>query len=105
MCTAPRHQRGYPNSGRISTAKEHVGGEAHESPVRHQCSPSIWPNVRIMRKMRWGQARAFACGLARTVGDTILPTEADNSTDPGEISQFLTLHLDRADFRQENPGH
>jgi hypothetical protein len=103
MYIAPRHQHGYPNSSLISTAKEHLGGEVHESSVRHHgCSP-MWPNMRITSQMRRGQAKALACGFARAVGDTIAPIEAGSSADPGEISQFVTPHLDGADFRQDNP--
>jgi hypothetical protein len=102
MYIAPRHQHGYPNPSLISTAKEHVGGEAHESPVRHHgCSP-MWPNMRIMRRMRRGHAKVLACGFRRAVDDTIVPIEADSSADPGEISQFVTPHLDGADFRQDS---
>jgi hypothetical protein len=103
MYIAPRHQQGYPNPSLISTAKEHVEGEVHESSVRHHgCSP-MWPNMRITCQMRRGQAKAFACGFARAVGDTIAPIEAGSSADPGEISQFVSPHLDGADFRQDNP--
>jgi hypothetical protein len=54
--------------------------------------------MRIMRRMRRGQAKALACGFTQAVGDTIVPIEADSSADPGEISQFVTPHLDGADF-------
>ena len=103
MYMAPRHQHGYPNPSLISTAKEHVGGEAHESSVRHHGCSSMWPNMRIMRQMRRGQAKELAYGFAQAVGGTIVPIEADSSADPGEISQFVTPHLDGSDFRQDNP--
>ncbi len=90
MYIARCHQHGYPHPGLISTAKEHVGGEAYESSVRHHGGSSMWPNMRIMRQLRRGQAKALACGFARAVGDTIAPIEADSSADPGDISQFVT---------------
>lgn len=103
MWMEPRHQHGYPNPSLISTAKEHVGGKAHESSVRHHGCSSMWPNMRTMRQMRRGQAKELAYGFAQAVGGTSVPIEADSSADPGEISQFVTPLLDGSGFRQENP--
>jgi hypothetical protein len=100
---APRHQHGYPNPSLISAAKEHVGGKAHESSVRHHGCSSMRPNMRIMRQMRRGHTKELTYGFAQAVDNTTVLIEGDSSADPGEISQFVTPLLDGSGLRQENP--
>jgi glycosyltransferase involved in cell wall biosynthesis len=56
------------------------------------------PDVRIVRQTRSGKGNALACGFALATGDIIAMIDADGSTDPAEVPQFVAALLDGADF-------
>src|ERR1700722_19576275 len=56
------------------------------------------PDVRIIMQTRSGKGNALACGFAAATGDLIVTLDADGSTDPGEIPQFVLALLNGADF-------
>jgi glycosyltransferase involved in cell wall biosynthesis len=67
------------------------------------------PNVRVVNQTRRGKGNALACGFAVATGDVIVTLDADGSTDPGEIGQFIeALRTSGADFakgtRFSGPG-
>jgi glycosyltransferase involved in cell wall biosynthesis len=56
------------------------------------------PDVRIVQQTRRGKGNALACGFAAATGDVIAMVDADGSTDPGEIPNFVQALLNGADF-------
>ena len=57
------------------------------------------PDVTIVQQTRCGKGNALACGFAAATGDIVVMMDADGSTRPEEISQFVeTLVRSGADF-------
>ena len=56
------------------------------------------PDVRVVQQTRCGKGNALACGFAAVTGDVIAMVDADGSTDPGEIPNFVRALLSGADF-------
>jgi glycosyltransferase involved in cell wall biosynthesis len=56
------------------------------------------PDVRIVHQTRRGKGNALACGFSKARGDIIVMLDADGSTDPAEIPQFLQVLADGADY-------
>jgi glycosyltransferase involved in cell wall biosynthesis len=56
------------------------------------------PDVRIVTQSRRGKGNALACGFAAATGDIIAMIDADGSTDPAEIPQFVDALVEGADF-------
>jgi glycosyltransferase involved in cell wall biosynthesis len=56
------------------------------------------PDVRIVLQNRRGKGNALACGFAAARGEIIVMLDADGSTDPAEIPQFVKTLRDGADF-------
>jgi glycosyltransferase involved in cell wall biosynthesis len=59
---------------------------------------ALWPSVRIILQDGKGKGNALGCGFAATTGDIIVMLDADGSTDPAEIPQFIKPLLEGADF-------
>jgi glycosyltransferase involved in cell wall biosynthesis len=59
---------------------------------------SLRPDVRIVLQSGKGKGNALACGFAAAHGDIIVMLDADGSTDPAEIPQFIAPLLEGADF-------
>jgi glycosyltransferase involved in cell wall biosynthesis len=58
----------------------------------------LWPAVEVVQQTRTGKGNALACGFAACTGDIIVMIDADGSTDPGEIPNFVKALVDGADF-------
>jgi len=56
------------------------------------------PEVRIVLQSRRGKGNALACGFAAATGDIIAMIDADGSTDPAEIPDFVAALTAGADF-------
>ena len=56
------------------------------------------PDVRIIMQNRRGKGNALACGFAAATGDIVVMIDADGSTDPSEIPQFVDALINGADF-------
>jgi len=56
------------------------------------------PAVRVVLQGGRGKGNALACGFAAARGDIIVMLDADGSTDPAEILQFVAPLLAGADF-------
>ncbi len=56
------------------------------------------PDVRVVRQTRRGKGNALACGFAVCRGDIIVMLDADGSTDPREIPEFVAALVAGADF-------
>src|ERR1700742_1710924 len=57
-----------------------------------------WPGIRVVTQTRRGKGNALACGFAAATGDIIAMIDADGSTDPAEIPQFVDALTGGADF-------
>jgi glycosyltransferase involved in cell wall biosynthesis len=58
----------------------------------------LLPDVRIVTQTRTGKGNALACGFAAATGDIIVMIDADGSTDPAEIPNFVAALTSGADF-------
>src|SRR6478609_7157344 len=58
----------------------------------------LWPNGVHLQQTRKGKGNALACGFAAATGDIIVMIDADGSTDPAEIPQYVGALLAGADF-------
>ena len=47
------------------------------------------PDIRVVTQNRTGKGNALACGFAAATGDIIVMIDADGSTDPAEIPDFV----------------
>jgi glycosyltransferase involved in cell wall biosynthesis len=56
------------------------------------------PDVKIVQQTRKGKGNALACGFAACTSDIIVMIDADGSTDPAEIPQFVAALKAGADF-------
>lgn len=56
------------------------------------------PDVKIVQQTRKGKGNALACGFAACTSDIIVMIDADGSTDPAEIPQFIAALRAGADF-------
>lgn len=56
------------------------------------------PDARVVLQDRSGKGNALACGFAAARGDIIVTIDADGSTDPEEIPDFIAPLMQGADF-------
>jgi glycosyltransferase involved in cell wall biosynthesis len=67
------------------------------------------PDVVVVQQTRTGKGNALACGFAACTGDIIVMIDADGSTDPAEIPDFVAQLVAGADFvkgsRFDKGGH
>ncbi|HEY2793273.1 MAG TPA: glycosyltransferase family 2 protein [Micromonosporaceae bacterium] len=56
------------------------------------------PDIEVVQQTRTGKGNALACGFAMASGDIIVMIDADGSTDPAEIPQFVAALKRGADF-------
>ncbi|HWC34901.1 MAG TPA: glycosyltransferase family 2 protein [Mycobacteriales bacterium] len=56
------------------------------------------PDVKVIHQNRRGKGNALACGFAACTGEIIVMLDADGSTDPAEIPEFVASLLAGADF-------
>jgi glycosyltransferase involved in cell wall biosynthesis len=59
---------------------------------------SVRPDVRVVLQHGTGKGNALACGFAAATGDIIVMLDADGSTDPAEIPDYVRPLLEGADF-------
>jgi glycosyltransferase involved in cell wall biosynthesis len=58
----------------------------------------LLPSITVVRQTRSGKGNALACGFAACTGEIIVMIDADGSTDPAEIPEFVAALLAGADF-------
>ncbi len=56
------------------------------------------PDIKIVMQNRRGKGNALACGFAACTGDIVVMIDADGSTDPAEIPDFVAALTAGADF-------
>ena len=73
-----------------------VDGHSEDSTVA--VARQLRPDIRVVLQDRRGKGNALACGFAAASGDIIVMLDADGSTDPNEIPQFVAALLAGSDF-------
>ena len=64
-----------------------VDGHSVDSTIA--VARAIRPDIRVVLQSGRGKGNALACGFAASSGDIIVAMDADGSTDPAEIPQFI----------------
>ena len=72
--------------------------DGHSTDGTPAVARQLRPDVRVVTQTRKGKGNALACGSAAATGDIIALIDADGSTDPREIPQFVDALLNGADF-------
>ena len=72
--------------------------DGHSSDDTIAIAQSLLPSVRVILQHGRGKGDALACGFAAARGDIIVMLDADGSTDPAEIPDYLMPLLAGADF-------
>jgi glycosyltransferase involved in cell wall biosynthesis len=72
--------------------------DGHSTDDTIMTARALWPSVRVILQDGKGKGNALACGFAAAGGDIIVMLDADGSTDPAEIPQFIKPLLEGADF-------
>ena len=72
--------------------------DGHSADATVATARAIRPDIRVVLQDRHGKGNALACGFAAASGDIIVMLDADGSTDPNEIHQFVAALLDGSDF-------
>ncbi|HYF26872.1 MAG TPA: glycosyltransferase family 2 protein [Baekduia sp.] len=73
-----------------------VDGHSTDDTVR--VARLLWPDVHVIHQEGRGKGEALALGFAAAHGDIIVMLDADGSTDPAEIPQFVAALTGGADF-------
>ncbi|HUY79938.1 MAG TPA: glycosyltransferase [Ktedonobacterales bacterium] len=73
-----------------------VDGNSRDATVA--VAQALRPGIIVVRQRKRGKGDAIRCGLAATHGDIIVLLDADGSTDPQEIDEFIAPLLAGADF-------
>jgi len=73
-----------------------VDGNSSDDTI--EVARALRPDVRIVLQNGRGKGNALACGFAAAEGDIIVMLDADGSTDPAEIVEFIAPLLEGADF-------
>jgi glycosyltransferase involved in cell wall biosynthesis len=73
-----------------------VDGGSKDDTV--EVARALWPGIRVITQTRRGKGNALACGFEAARGDIIVMIDADGSTDPEEIPDFISPLLAGADF-------
>src|SRR3954462_14626780 len=63
-----------------------------------EVAPELPPDRVVVQQTRTGKGNALACGFAACTGDIIVMIDADGSTDPAEIPDFVAQLVAGADF-------
>jgi len=73
-----------------------VDGHSHDDTIA--VARMLRPEIRVVVQSGSGKGNALACGFAAATGDIIVMLDADGSTDPAEIPQFVNALREGADF-------
>ena len=72
--------------------------DGHSTDGTPEIARALLPRVRVITQTRKGKGNALACGFAAATGDIIVMIDADGSTDPAEIPNFVAALTAGADF-------
>jgi glycosyltransferase involved in cell wall biosynthesis len=73
-----------------------VDGHSTDSTI--DVARELRPDVRVILQHGMGKGNALACGFAAARGDIIVMLDADGSTDPAEIPEYVAPLLAGVDF-------
>ena len=73
-----------------------VDGDSTDDTVK--VALDLRPDITVVGQTRTGKGNALACGFAAASGDFIVMLDADGSTNPAEISRFVSALKEGADF-------
>ena len=73
-----------------------VDGNSMDNTV--DVARQLWPEALIVNQTRHGKGNALACGFEVSTGDIVVMIDADGSTDPAEIPDFVGALIAGADF-------
>jgi glycosyltransferase involved in cell wall biosynthesis len=73
-----------------------VNGNSVDNTAEVACQ--LWPEAVHVSQTRKGKGNALACGIQAASGDIIVMMDADGSTDPLEIPQYVAALVAGADF-------
>jgi glycosyltransferase involved in cell wall biosynthesis len=72
--------------------------DGHSTDATVEVTQDLRPDARVLLQDASGKGNALACGFAAARGDIIVTVDADGSTDPEEIPNFIAPLIDGADF-------
>jgi glycosyltransferase involved in cell wall biosynthesis len=72
--------------------------DGHSVDATVDVARQIYPNIHILHQYGKGKGDALRQGFAASTGDVIVMLDADGSTDPAEISHFVTALMQGYDF-------
>ena len=72
--------------------------DGHSTDDTVDVARALLPTVRIVQQEGRGKGAALRSGFAAATGDIIVMLDADGSTDPGEISSYVSALVNGADF-------
>ena len=72
--------------------------DGHSTDETIDVARTLRPDARIVLQDRKGKGNALACGFAAAGGDILVMVDADGSTDPAEIPNFIRPLIHGADF-------
>ncbi len=72
-----------------------VDGHSHDATVA--VARALRPTIRIIQQTGRGKGNALRCGFEAATGDIVVMLDADGSTDPEEIPNFVDALLQGAD--------
>ncbi|MGU3499007.1 glycosyltransferase family 2 protein [Mycobacterium sp. C31M] len=73
-----------------------VDGDSVDNTV--EVARQLWPEAVIVNQTRRGKGNALACGFEESTCDIVVMIDADGSTDPAEIPDFVAALVSGADF-------
>lgn len=72
--------------------------DGHSTDDTIEIAYELHPDVRVVLQEGKGKGNALACGFAAARGDIIVMLDADGSTDPQEIPDYVNALFEGADF-------
>lgn len=72
--------------------------DGHSKDRTIEVARELWPGCLIVQQTRKGKGNALACGFKVASGDLIVMLDADCSTDPAEIPDFVSALINGADY-------
>lgn len=83
---------------RMPVVDEIIVVDGHSSDDTIAVARALWPDALVISQTRSGKGNALACGFAHATADIIVMIDADGSTDPAEIPDFVDTLLAGADL-------
>lgn len=81
-----------------SGVNELIVVDGHSTDATVAVAQELRPDARVVLQDKQGKGNALACGFAAAHGDIIVTVDADGSTDPKEIPNFIAPLINGADF-------